>query len=103
MNLRNIFRRRPRPAITPLDALTPSRPDLSRLAILDGVGSRLTDLERAEHAVHMSRLAAPLVDTAFLAETLADGDRHDRDELRALVQVTPDGGLVHGDLTGGAR
>lgn len=44
--------------------------------------------------------AVVVPDTDLIRATLSDGDNP---ALRSEVMVTPDGGLVHGDLTGGAR
>jgi hypothetical protein len=44
--------------------------------------------------------AITVPDTDLIRAALSDGDNP---ALRSEVMVTPDGGLVHGDLTGGTR
>ena len=44
--------------------------------------------------------AIAVPDTELVQAALSDGDNP---ALRSEVMVTPDGGLVHGDLTGGTR
>lgn len=73
--------------------------DMRRVRPVDipALGSTLTDPERAALDLHLDGLASPLADTAMLADALSDGDRHDRDEIRAQVRII--GGAM---VTGGA-
>lgn len=112
------FLKRRRPAPLPVQALAAivdqdPAPEYSVLDRADGLprrvpGATLTPAERLAFDAELERLAAPLaaVDTGLLGSLLADADARAKgftSSLAAEVMVTPDGGLVHGDLTGGAR